>query len=121
EIDAMAGFAQSLDERERVGPALFLGDDDVEIASVLAGQPGIALCRRGGDVCDEIGEDDIAHAEAERWQIDFAVAHQAEQLVVAPAASECAFVFAAIEDLEDDAGVIGEAADDGKIDINKVY
>ena len=81
--------------------------------------PRVHLRLRGGDVGDEVREHHVAHAEAERGQIDFAVAHQAEQLVVAAAAGQGALVFAAVEDLKDDAGVIGETADDRVVDLDE--
>ena len=119
EIDALPGVAQPLHQRERVGAALFLGDDDIDIARAFRGQPRVHLRFGRRRVVDEIGQHHIAHAEAERGQVDFAVAHQAEQLVVAAAARERALVFAAIEDLENDAGVIGEPADDRVIDLDE--
>ena len=83
EIHARARVAQPLHQRERVRTTLLFRDDDVNIAGPFAREPRVHLRLRRGCFVDQVREHDIAHAEAKRGQIDFAVAHQAEELVVA--------------------------------------
>ena len=75
----MRDHAFRLADRRQVVRAIPLGEQR---------EVGVELRFCGGGFVDEIGEHDIAHAEAERGQIHFPVAHQAEQLVVTPAAGQ---------------------------------
>ena len=68
---------------------------------------------------DEVAKHHVAHAETERREVGFAVAHEREQLVVAAAAGERAFVFAAVERFEYDPGVIREAAHNREVELDE--
>jgi hypothetical protein len=117
EIEAEAEVAELLDEGEGLGTQCFLCDDDVEIGGGFAGEGGCHAAGGGGAEFDQLGEGDVAHAEAEGGEVEAAIAHEADEVVIPAATGDGAEGVAAVEDLEDDAGVVGEAADDGGIEL----
>src|ERR1700722_18176406 len=66
----------------------------------------------------QFAEPDIAHSEPERGEID--AAEVVQQLVVAPTAADRAQFAPGVEEFENDAGVILEAADNGENDVHPV-
>ena len=62
----------------------------------------------------------VAHAEAERGQVHFAAADELDEVVVASAAGDGAELALAVERLEHDAGVIGQAANDAIINLHEI-
>src|SRR5690606_20367075 len=69
---------------------------------------------------EQLGEDDIAHTEAERGQVHAAAADELHEVIVAAAACNGAELAHAIERLEDNTGVIGESANDAVIDADEI-
>ena len=114
EVSGEAKFAASLDDLEGFRAAGFVGDDDKHIARLREG--GLEFFGGGGGFVDEVAEDDIAHAEADGRQVGGSVAEALHKAVVASTSSEGAEVFRAVENLEDHAGVVGQAADDGGVE-----
>ena len=79
-------------------------------------RPAVRELRREADraIAQQLAEHDVAHAEAERGQID--AAERLQQLVVASAAADRAQLALRVEQLEDDAGVVRQPAHDREIE-----
>ena len=89
-----------------MGAKSFISNDEID--SIFKGRIWSPL------LClENVAEDHVAHAEAEGGEVD--VAEIFEEGVVAAAAGDGAVFAGAIEDFPDDAGVVGEAADDGVV------
>ncbi len=66
----------------------------------------------------KFSEHDVPHPEAQRGQIG--TPERLQQPVVAAAAADRPELFCAVEQLEHDAGVVGQPADDREIDLNEI-
>ena len=114
EIGAVTGGSELLDQRQGIRAFGLVGDQDVDVG----GGRGGALCSSGGGFVDQVAEDNVAHAEANGGEIGGAVAEVGQEGVVATAAGEGAIGRSAVEDFEDETGVVSEAADDGEINFD---
>jgi hypothetical protein len=115
-VDAEVAGAEGLQGGEGVRALGFVGDDEggVDGEGVLHGAGEFEL-GAGGFVQEE-AEDDVAHGETGGGHVGFAVAHEGAEFVVATAAGDGAEAVLEVEDFEDSAGIVGEAADDGGVD-----
>ena len=89
-------------------------------SSAFGGDGAFHLLFRGRDFANQFAEDDVTHRKTDRGQRHGAVAELADQVVVTAAAGEGAEFPATVERFEDDAGIVGKAADDPEIDLNEV-
>ena len=114
-VDAEVAGAEGLQGGEGVRALGFVCNDEggVDGKGVLEGAGEFEL-GAGGFVQEE-AEDDVAHGEAGGGHVGFAVAHEGAEFVVATAAGDGAEAVLEVEDFEDGAGVVGEAADDGGV------
>ena len=69
-------------------------------------------------VLDEISNDYVANRKAHRGEVDFSIGQGGNEGVVTTAASNRTLLLFGIEDLEDHAGIVGEAADDGEVHLD---
>ena len=112
-LDGAAGFAQLLHQAQRVGTQRFVLNQAEHIdAGVELGQQPARL--------EQFEQHHVAHAEAERGQVHLSAADELDEIVVASAAGDGAELALAVERLEDDAGVVGEAADDVVVHLHEV-
>ena len=69
---------------------------------------------------EQLQQDDVAHAKAQRREVSFAAADEVDQIVVSSAARNGAELALFVERLEDDAGVVGQPANDVIINLDKL-
>ena len=119
-VDADAGLAQLLDESEGVRALFFVVDDEVDVAAGVALAPSLELADGASAFLDEEADDDVAHREAHRRKVGFSIGEGRNEGVVASASGDGAEGAFGVEDFEDDAGVVGEAAHDGEVDFEVV-
>lgn len=119
-VGAKACIAEELDDGEGIVCSFRCSEDDERVEGGGGGEPRVALGESGWGFLDQVGEDDIAHAESEGGKPDASVAHGFDEGVVAAATGECALIFCAIEHFEDHAGVVREAANDGQVGLDIV-
>lgn len=114
-VDADVGLAKLLDEGEGVGTFFFVVDDEVDVAAGVPLAPRLELADGAGAFFDEEADDDVTHGKAHRGEVGFAVGEGRYESVVTSAARDGAQGTLGVEDFEDHAGVVGEAAHDGEV------
>src|SRR3954451_11057637 len=82
---------------------------------MIGSRPLLQLRGSAGVIINEVTEDNISHPKAKRRKTYLAIAHERNQVVVAASTCEGALAFGAVEYLEDQAGVVGKAANDRQI------
>src|SRR5438128_2963394 len=119
-IDAVAEAAQFLDLCERVGTAFLLCDDDVDVYLAAVRYCVVHRFASARDVVDQFAKNDVTHRKTKRRQRKRPVAYLRNQIVVAAAAGDCAKFSSAIECLENNAGVVSEAANNRHINLHEI-
>ena len=107
QVDGSALGAQARGETRRGGALLGL---QVADADQVRARGGV----REAEGPQELADDDVAEAEPDGGR--GLAADRGEEVVVAAAAEDGAELALRVERLEDDAGVVGEAADDGDVE-----
>src|SRR5882672_11182654 len=118
-IDAITAVAQFLNLLEGIAAALFLRDDNVDVDLVLIFDCAFKFFARFGAITNQFSQYDVTHRETERRHRNGAVAQLADQIVVAAATGNRSQFSGAIENFENNAGVISKPADDLHVDIDK--
>ena len=80
----------------------------------------LQLLARRRRFVEQLTKHNVAHRESERRHGNGTIAQVPDQVVVASAAGNGTEFSGAIENLEDDPGVIGEATNDSNIDIDEL-
>src|SRR5439155_21372131 len=119
-IDAVAAVAQLLDLCQRVGAALFLCDNDVDVDLDVVCYCFLHRFACSRDFVDQFAENDVAHCKTKRRQRKRAIAELRNQIIVASAASDGAEFPGTIEHLEHDSGVIGKPTNDSHIEPQEI-
>jgi hypothetical protein len=96
---------------------VLLCDDHVDVELLFA-RDGLLHLRASIIVfANQLAEHHVAHGEAERRHRSSAISQVADEIVVTPTPSDRSEFLRAIEYLEDNAGVVGEAAHDTRINL----
>src|SRR5215217_1092944 len=107
---AQRPIAQAMSEVEHVRDVLF-GDEhqkDVDAGSFDRSQT---------PVLQQFSQNDVSHPESERWEVH--ASKFAKQVVVPSTATDSAESPAGVEQLEDHAGVVGQASDNREINFHE--
>ena len=87
---------------------------------MLGRHRGLHFATGGGQVGEQVAEDNVADAEADGGQVNFAVAEVGEQAIESSASGDGTAVLAAVENFENETGVISEAAHDAQVELAEV-
>ena len=120
DVGANSCVTEGLEELEGVGEHCGVGEDKEDVFCEEGFCFGFELGCGGWDGFEEEREDDVSHGEACGWECRGVVAKEGDEVVVATATGDCPEVILAVEDFEDWAGVVGEAADDGEVGLDEV-
>src|SRR5262249_44226522 len=119
-IDAVAAVAKLLDLGKRVGAAFFLCDNDVDVNLAFVRYCFLHRFTWSRDFVDQFAQNDVAHCKTKRTQRERAIAQLRNEIIVAPAAADCAESPGAIERLKHDSGVIGKPTNDSHINRHEI-
>ena len=106
--------------RERIRTAFLFSDHNVDVDLVLGRDCLLHPLSRPFVVANQFTQNNVAHGETERGHRNCAVAELRDQIVVAAAAGDSAKFSGAIENFEDDPGVIRESANNAYIDNDEI-
>ncbi len=113
ELDGAPGLTEFLHQAKRFETERLVFDEDKDLdAGMKTRHPTAGF--------EEFGEDGVAPAEAESWQVRPASTDKFHQSVIATATRDGAELPLAIEGFEHHAGVVVEAADHAVVDPDKV-
>ena len=121
QIGRDAGAAEVGDEAQRISAPSIVGHDHIDIAGGgVALEPDFQLNRGVGGLLDKIADNVVAHREAGGGHVGGSFGDRGNQSVVTATTRHGAHGFLRIEDLEDDAGIIGQPADDREIQLDEI-
>src|SRR5687767_5785467 len=110
-LHSEAGISQLVSQREHVGLVVLRnkGEKDVDARHV---------CRYQISVFQQLAQHDVTHAEADGGKRN--APDGVQQIIVASATADGPQGAPGVEYLEDYTGVVGQAADDSEIDLDKI-